>query len=232
MPLLHNLPNSCHRHIDCSAPNPNHFPQRQPQPVSIACTSPKPSTNFFSARPSRPLAVHPTPSPSHTRLCTNVQSREQLVAVMAAATASDRVLVSTHLSDVYSPLQTAAITISTSKPYVPFPPQASDNEPPPEHAQHASFFHSVQIGVILLRLIHNGHIVELVSLSMETPPIRFVFPYTVLPSPAVGNPRAAHSCSNSEWFPLSPRLYGLVTHHRRCQPSPANRHWPRMDPLS
>jgi hypothetical protein len=104
---------------------------------------------------------------------------------MAAAMAADRVLVSTHLSDVYSPLQTAAITISTSKPYVPFPPQATDDEPPPEHAQHASFFHSVQTGVILLRLIHNGLIVELVSLSTETPPIRFVFPYTVLPNPAV-----------------------------------------------
>lgn len=104
---------------------------------------------------------------------------------MAAATAADRVLVSTHLSDVYSPLQTAAITISTSKPYVPLPPQASDDEPPPEHAQHTSYFHSVQTGVILLRLIHNGLIVELVSLSTETPPIRFVFPYTVLPNPAV-----------------------------------------------
>ncbi len=112
-------------------------------------------------------------------------SQEQLVAVMAAATPADRVLVSTHLSDVYSPLQTTAITISTSKPYVPFPPQASDDEPPPEHAQHASFFNSVQTGVILLRLIHNGLIVELVSLSTETPPIRFVFPYTVLPNPAL-----------------------------------------------
>jgi nuclear pore complex protein Nup160 len=104
---------------------------------------------------------------------------------MAAATAADKVLISTHLADVYSPLQTAAITISTSKPHVPFPPQASDDEPPPEHAQYASFFHSVQTGVILLRLIHNGLIVELVSLSTETPPIRFVFPYTVLPNPAV-----------------------------------------------
>jgi nuclear pore complex protein Nup160 len=104
---------------------------------------------------------------------------------MAAATAADKVLVSTHLSDVYSPLQTAAISISTSKPHVPFPPQATDDEPPPEHAQYASFFHSVQTGVILLRLIHNGLIVELVSLSTETPPIRFVFPYTVLPNPAV-----------------------------------------------
>lgn len=104
---------------------------------------------------------------------------------MAAATAADKVLISTHLADVYSPLQTAAISISTSKPHVPFPPQASDDEPPPEHAQYASFFHSVQTGVILLRLIHNGLIVELLSLSTETPPIRFVFPYTVLPNPAI-----------------------------------------------
>ncbi|KAI9510623.1 nucleoporin Nup120/160-domain-containing protein [Russula earlei] len=104
---------------------------------------------------------------------------------MAAATPADKVLVSTHLSDVYSPLQIPAISISTSKPHVPFPPQASDVEPPPEHALHSSLFHSVQTGVVLLRLIHNGLIIELVSLSTEAPPIRFVFPYTVLPSPAV-----------------------------------------------
>jgi nuclear pore complex protein Nup160 len=104
---------------------------------------------------------------------------------MAAAAAADKVLISTHLSDVYSSLQTDSISISTSKPHVPFPPQASDDEPPPEHAQYASFFHSVQTGLILLRLIHNGLILELVSLSTETPPIRFVFPYTVLPNPAL-----------------------------------------------
>jgi nuclear pore complex protein Nup160 len=118
-------------------------------------------------------------------LCVFVSSPKQPVALMAAATAADKVLISTHLADVYSPLQTAAISISTSKPHVPFPPQASDDEPPPEHAQYAAFFHSVQTGVILLRLIHNGLIVELLSLSTETPPIRFVFPYTVLPNPAI-----------------------------------------------
>lgn len=99
--------------------------------------------------------------------------------------AADKVLISTHLSDVYSPLRTDSISISTSKPHVPFPPRASDDEPPSEHAQYASFFHSVQTGLILLRLIHNGLILELVSLSTETSPVRFVFPYTVLPNPAV-----------------------------------------------
>jgi hypothetical protein len=29
-----------------------------------------------------------------------------------------------------------------------------------------------------------------------------------------------------------PRLYGWVTHHRCCEPPPANRHWPCMDTLS
>jgi len=112
-------------------------------------------------------------------------ARAKSLAAMAAAAAADKVLISTHLSDVYSPSQSSAVSISTSKPHVPFPPQATDDEPPPEHAQYASFFHSVQTGVILLRLIHNGLIVELLSLSTETPPIRFVFPYTVLPNPAI-----------------------------------------------
>jgi nuclear pore complex protein Nup160 len=114
-----------------------------------------------------------------------VRRSQELVAVMAAAAAADRVLVSTHLSDIYSHLQTAAIIIPTSKHYVPLTSQASDDEPLPEHTQHASFFHSVQTGIVLLRFIHNGLIVELVSLSTDTPPIRFVFPYTVLPNPAV-----------------------------------------------
>ena len=97
----------------------------------------------------------------------------------------DNVLVSTHLSDIYSPFQTDAVSVQTSKSHVPFPPTPADDEPPIEHAQHATFFHSVQTGAILLRLIHNGLIIELVSLSTETPPIRFVFPYTVLPNPAL-----------------------------------------------
>ena len=97
----------------------------------------------------------------------------------------DKVLISTHLSDIYSPFQTDAVSVQTSKSHVPFPPTPADDEPPIEHAQHASFFHSVQTGAILLRLIHNGLIVELVSLSTDTPPIRFVFPYTVLPIPAL-----------------------------------------------
>jgi hypothetical protein len=104
---------------------------------------------------------------------------------MAATTAADKVLISTHLSDIYSPLQTTAISIQTSKTHVPLPPHPTDEEPPVEHAHYASFFHSVQTGAILLRLIHNGLIIELVSLSTETPPIRFVFPYTVLPNPAL-----------------------------------------------
>ncbi len=97
----------------------------------------------------------------------------------------DKLLISTHLSDIYSPFQTDAFSVQTSKSHVPFPPTPQDDHPPIEHAQHASFFHSVQTGVILLRLIHDGLIVELVSLSTETPPIRFVFPYTVLPNPAL-----------------------------------------------
>ncbi|KAH9005802.1 nucleoporin Nup120/160-domain-containing protein [Lactarius hatsudake] len=99
--------------------------------------------------------------------------------------ANNKVIISTHLSDIYSPFQTDAVSVQTSKSHVPFPPTPADDEPPIEHAQHASFFHSVQTGAILLRLIHNGLIVELVSLSTETPPIRFVFPYTVLSNPAL-----------------------------------------------
>jgi len=97
----------------------------------------------------------------------------------------DKLLNSMHLSDIYLPFQTDTFSVQTSKSHIPFLPTPQDDHPPIEHAQHTPFFHSVQTGVILLCLIHNGLIVKLVSLSTETPPIRFVFPYTVLPNPAL-----------------------------------------------
>jgi hypothetical protein len=98
---------------------------------------------------------------------------------------------------VYSPLQTAAITISTSKPYVPFPPkQATTNHhllplcsdrchPPPPHP--------------------NGLIVELISLSTTHPLCLSLYIPAEPCCGLVGDPRAARSRSNSEWFPLSHR---------------------------
>ena len=54
-----------------------------------------------------------------------------------------------------------------------------------EHALNSVVFHSDVAGTILLRVIHAGLIVELISLTHDLPPIRFVFPAPVLNTPAL-----------------------------------------------
>ena len=94
-------------------------------------------------------------------------------------------LVSVHLSSLYSPAQVNTISIHTSRRNVPLPLPRSSSDPPSEHASFSSFFSSQQTGTILLRLVHSGLILELVSLTTETGPIRFVFPAGVLPNPSI-----------------------------------------------
>ncbi|THH14049.1 hypothetical protein EW146_g6244 [Bondarzewia mesenterica] len=97
---------------------------------------------------------------------------------------AENILVSNHLSSLYNPSQVSAISIHTSKRNTPLPPSRRASDPPAEHALSASLFFSKETGSILVRLIHNGLIVELVSLTTDTPPIRFVFPSAVLLTPA------------------------------------------------
>ncbi|KAF8665766.1 hypothetical protein AX16_000214 [Volvariella volvacea WC 439] len=54
-----------------------------------------------------------------------------------------------------------------------------------EHASFSSVLHTQETGTILLRVLHGGLIVELVSLSTDITPVRFVFPTKILPSPAI-----------------------------------------------
>ncbi|KAI0063071.1 hypothetical protein BV25DRAFT_1907210 [Artomyces pyxidatus] len=97
----------------------------------------------------------------------------------------ENLLLSSHLSSLYSPSQSLLVTVQTTKQNIPLPLLPTDSDPPSEHATFASLFHSVQTGPILIRLIHNGLIIELISLATETTPIRFLFPAAVLPKPAV-----------------------------------------------
>ncbi|KAH9016572.1 hypothetical protein EDB85DRAFT_2207350 [Lactarius pseudohatsudake] len=96
--------------------------------------------------------------------------QERANSAHAARTHEARILKLNHWpSSLKSPVidntrflpHTDAVSVQTSKSHVPFPPTPADDEPPIEHAEHASFFHSVQTGAVLLRFIHNGLIVEL-----------------------------------------------------------------------
>jgi nuclear pore complex protein Nup160 len=93
-------------------------------------------------------------------------------------------LIATQLSSLF-PTQTTSIPVQTARQGVPLPPSPHDSDPPAEHATFSSLLHTPVTGTILLRVLHGGLIIELVSLSTEVPPIRLVFPAAVIPSPAV-----------------------------------------------
>ncbi|KAF9468851.1 nucleoporin Nup120/160-domain-containing protein [Collybia nuda] len=93
-------------------------------------------------------------------------------------------LIATQLSSLFQ-TQPVSIPLHTARQGVPLPPPPHDSDPPAEHATYSSLLHTPVTGTILLRVLHGGLIIELVSLSTEVPPIRIVFPAVVIPSPAV-----------------------------------------------
>jgi nuclear pore complex protein Nup160 len=94
-------------------------------------------------------------------------------------------LVASQLSSLFPASQGIVTPIPTSRRDLPLPPSPSDTDPPAEHASFSTVFHSDTTGTILLRVIHGGLTVELVSLTSDVPPIRFVFPALVLPAPGL-----------------------------------------------
>lgn len=93
-------------------------------------------------------------------------------------------LVSTQLSSLF-PSHATSIPLQTARQGVPLPPAPQESDPPAEHATHSSLLHTPVTGTILLRVLHGGLIIELISLSTEVPPIRFIFPALIVPSPAM-----------------------------------------------
>ncbi|KAF8639895.1 hypothetical protein AX17_001147 [Amanita inopinata Kibby_2008] len=94
------------------------------------------------------------------------------------------ILVSTHLSSLY-PTQATAIPVHTARHDTPLPSTSQDADQVPEHASCSSILNSPNTGTILLRVLHGGLIIELISLSTDVSPLRFVFPATVLAAPAI-----------------------------------------------
>lgn len=93
------------------------------------------------------------------------------------------VLVATHLSLINS-TPSANVVVQTARQNVPLP-IVQDNDLPAEHASCSSVLTTPTTGSILLRLIHDGLIVELTSLSTSVPPLRIVFPAAIIPTPAL-----------------------------------------------
>ena len=93
-------------------------------------------------------------------------------------------LVATQLSSLFTS-QPTSIPLQTTRQGIPLPPAAHESDLPVEHALYASLLQTPITGTILLRVLHGGLIIELLSLSTNVAPIRFVFPAVLLPAPAV-----------------------------------------------
>jgi nuclear pore complex protein Nup160 len=94
-------------------------------------------------------------------------------------------LLATQLSSLFPPSQITSIPLQTLQQNTPLPPPPDVSGPLAEHASLSSLFHAPTTGTILLRVLHGGLILELLPLSTDHQPIRFVFPAPILPSPAI-----------------------------------------------
>lgn len=93
-------------------------------------------------------------------------------------------LVASQLSCLF-PTNVASVLVQTTQQGAPLPPARHESDPPDEHAILSSVLHTPITGTILLRVLHRGLIIELISLSTSVAPIRLVFPAFVLPCPAI-----------------------------------------------
>ncbi|KAJ7672857.1 nucleoporin Nup120/160-domain-containing protein [Mycena rosella] len=94
-------------------------------------------------------------------------------------------IVAAQLSSLFPSVQATSIPIQTTRHTSSLPPLPDASDPPPEHASYSAVLHTPSTGTILLRVLHGGLILEIVSLSTAVPPVRFVFPALVLPDPAI-----------------------------------------------
>ncbi|KAL0949809.1 hypothetical protein HGRIS_009844 [Hohenbuehelia grisea] len=94
-------------------------------------------------------------------------------------------LVAVQLSSLSPSSLATSIPLQTSRQKAPLPAVPKDSDPISEHASYSSVLDAHETGTILLRVLHGGLIIELMSLTSDVAPIRFVFPAPVLPHPAV-----------------------------------------------
>ncbi|KAF7354945.1 hypothetical protein MSAN_01409400 [Mycena sanguinolenta] len=85
-------------------------------------------------------------------------------------------IVAAQLSSLFPSVQATSIPIQTTRHTTSLPPVPNASDLPPEHASYSAVLHTPSTGTILLRVLHGGLILELVSLSTSVPPVRFVFP--------------------------------------------------------
>lgn len=94
-----------------------------------------------------------------------------------------RLLVATHLQNFYRSSDITTHAVPTSRRDIPLAEQNFDL--PDSHASYSLVFSSHHTGDILLRVVQSDLAIELISLSSDIPPVRFVFLAQILPSPSL-----------------------------------------------
>ncbi|KAJ3536697.1 hypothetical protein NM688_g6802 [Phlebia brevispora] len=93
---------------------------------------------------------------------------------------TSNILVSAQISSLFPSTHAIPLVIQTKRADLPLP-SPSDSE----HATFSEVFYTTATGTILLRVLHDGQIVELISLSTDVQPIRFIYPATILSNPSL-----------------------------------------------
>ncbi|KAJ4472069.1 nucleoporin Nup120/160-domain-containing protein [Lentinula aciculospora] len=93
-------------------------------------------------------------------------------------------LIGTHLSSLFPQSRALSIYVQTQRANTPLSSIQRESDPA-EHALYSSVLQTSSTGTILLRVLHGGLIVELVSLATQNQPLRFVFPSAVLLAPGI-----------------------------------------------
>jgi len=95
------------------------------------------------------------------------------------------ILVAAQLSSLFPASQATTFIVHTLRRDAPLPPAPSETDIISDHASFSSSFYSPTTGTIILRVLHGGLVLEVILLSTELSPIRFVFPAVILSSPAI-----------------------------------------------
>ncbi|KAJ7162628.1 nucleoporin Nup120/160-domain-containing protein [Mycena crocata] len=94
-------------------------------------------------------------------------------------------IVAAQLSSLFSSVQATCIPIHSTRHTSSLAPVPDASDAPLEHASYSAVLHTPNTGTILLRVLHGGLMLEIVSLSTSIPPVRFIFPALILSSPAI-----------------------------------------------
>lgn len=89
-------------------------------------------------------------------------------------------LVAAQLSSLYLPKQTIAVNVPSNGPRGTL---QADPTGIPEHSSYATTLHTTRFGTLLLRALHDGLTLELISLSVDVKPVRFYLSSPVMTAP-------------------------------------------------